>query len=215
MIKAIIFDMDGVVADYQIQDFTAWRRIFKEYGFNLSYDKYLSFLGMKGEEIIGKNINPNIPTEEALKIVNRKEKYFIEEIRKNRPQPTKGLKKLLTTLSRANLKIGLGTSAPSYKTNIVLKILGIKGFFNSIVTADEVCKGKPNPEIYLKVAKKLNVKPKECIVIEDAPKGIEAAKNAGMKCIAIPTTHKKAELKNADKIINSFNKLTMKVIESI
>jgi HAD superfamily hydrolase (TIGR01509 family) len=170
---------------------------------------------MKGEEIIGKNINPNIPTEEALEIVNRKEKYFIEEIRKNRPQPTKGLKKLLATLSRTNYKIGLGTSAPSYKTKIVLETLGIKEFFNSIVTAEEVRQGKPNPEIYLKVAKKLNVKPKECIVIEDAPKGIEAAKNAGMKCIAIPTTHKKAELKNADKIINSFNKLTMKVIESI
>lgn len=215
MIKVIIFDMDGVVVNNRIQDFKAWKRIFLEYGFNLNYKKYLSFLGMKGEEIIWKNINENIPEKEVLKIVNRKERYFVEEIEKRKLKPPKGLKKLLKGFQRANYKIGLATSAPSYKTNIILERLKIKNFFDVVVTAEEVSKGKPNPEIYLKVAEKLGVEPEKCIVIEDAPNGIEAAKNAGMKCIAITTTHKMSELKNADKIINSFKELTIKVIKNL
>ncbi len=196
--------MDGVITDNSSQDFLAWKRIFSDLGLKLNHNTYLLFLGKKGEEIIRNYINPNINKKKAAQLVNRKEKYFIEEAGRNKLKPAKGLKKLFKNLKKNNTKIGLGTSAPRYKVNIILNNLGFQRIFSAVVVAEEVKKGKPNPEIYLKVAKKLKLQPKECIVVEDAPNGVKAAKNAGMKCIAITTTHKESELIKADKIIESF-----------
>jgi beta-phosphoglucomutase family hydrolase len=210
MIKAVIFDMDGVITDNSSQDFLAWKRIFSDFSLKLNHDTYLLFLGKKGEEIIRNYISPNINKKEAVRIVDKKEKYFVKEVEIDKLKPAKGLKKLFKKLKKNNIKIGLGTSAPKYKVNIILNKLGFQKVFSAVVVAEEVKKGKPNPEIYLKVARKLNLQPKECIVVEDAPNGVCAAKNAGMKCIAITTTHKERELKRADKIIRSFRELTVK-----
>lgn len=215
MIKAVIFDMDGVVVESTGQDFSAWKKTFKEQGRRLTYDQYLSFLGKKGEEIVQQNINPRITKDEAAKIVKRKEQILLEDIRKNGIKPIKGAKQTIQFLRQNNFKIGLGTSAPIAKADVILESLGIKNLFDTYVVAEEVKRGKPHPEIYLKVAKKLNLNSKECLVIEDAPAGIAAAKNAGMKCIAITTTHKREDLLKADKIISLFKELTLWTIRGL
>ncbi|MFA5714871.1 MAG: HAD family phosphatase [Candidatus Paceibacterota bacterium] len=207
MIKGVIFDMDGVLTDNKEQDFTAWKRLFTDFGLDLNFEGYKSFTGMKGEAIVLKYIKPEAKEEEATMLTRRKEDYFIEEIKKTKIEPTKGVVRLLNDLKENNIKIGIGTAAMEFKAYAILKELGIKDFFEVLVSAEKVKKGKPDPETYLKVAEYLNLKPEECIVIEDAPNGIEAAKNGGIKCIAITSTHKESELQQADKIIDSFDEL--------
>lgn len=207
MIKGIIFDMDGVITDNKEQDFTAWKRVFADFGLDLNIDGYKSFTGMKGEEIVKEYIKLDADEEEATSLTRRKEEYFIEEIKKNKIEPTKGVERFLDDLKVNGIKMGIGTAAMKFKANAILEELGLKHYFDIIVSAEEVKRGKPDPETYLKVAEMLNLKPEECFVIEDAPNGIETAKNSNIKCIAITTTHERSELGRADKIIDSFNEL--------
>lgn len=209
MIKGIIFDMDGVLTDNKEQDFTAWKRVFADFGLDLNMDGYKSFTGMKGEEIVKKYIKLDADDKEATSLTRRKEEYFIEEIKKTKIEPMKGVVRLLNDLKKNNIKMGIGTAAMEFKAYAILEELGIKDFFEVLVSAEKVKKGKPDPETYLKVAEYLKLKTEECIVIEDAPNGIEAAKNGGIKCIAITSTHKESELQLADKIIDSFDELKL------
>lgn len=209
MIKGAIFDMDGVITDNKEQDFTAWKRVFADFGIDLTFDGYKSFTGMKGEEIVKRYIRLGAGDEEATELTLRKENYFIEEIKKNKIEPTEGVVRLLNDLKAAGIRMGIGTAAMKFKANAILEELGLKDFFDIIVSAEEVKKGKPDPETYLKVAQELGFETEECFVIEDAPNGIEAAKNGGIKCIAITTTHKRSELGQADRIIDSFDELVV------
>lgn len=206
MIKGVIFDMDGVLTDNKEQDFTAWKRVFADFSLDLNFEGYKSFTGMKGEAIVLKYIKSEAG-EEATMLTRRKEEYFIEEIKKTKIEPMKGVVRLLNDLKKNNIKMGIGTAAMEFKAYAILEELGIKDFFEVLVSAEKVKKGKPDPETYLKVAEYLNLKPEECIVIEDAPNGIEAAKNGGIKCVAITSTHKEFELQHADKIIDFFDEL--------
>jgi beta-phosphoglucomutase family hydrolase len=201
--------MDGVLTDNKEQDFTAWKRDFADFGLDLNMDGYRAFTGMKGEEIVKKYIKQDASEEEATSLTRRKEEYFIEEIKKTKIEPTKGVVRFLNDLKNNNIKMGIGTAAMEFKAYTILEELGIKDFFKVLVSAEKVKKGKPDPETYLKVAEYLGLKPEECIVIEDAPNGIAAAKNGGIKCIAIATTHEKSELGQADRIIDSFDELVV------
>ncbi len=122
---------------------------------------------------------------------------------------------MLESLIQNNLKTALATAAVKDKVRVVLEITGLNKYFSVVVTADEVSKGKPDPETFLKAAGKLSCKPEECVVIEDATNGIRAAKNANMKCIAITTTHHRAELEEADKTVESFAELTAETIKNL
>jgi HAD superfamily hydrolase (TIGR01509 family) len=177
------------------------------FNLDLAVSGYESFTGMKGEEIVCKYIKPDANEEEATNLTRRKEDYFIEEIKKTKIEPTKGIERFLNDLKMNNIKMGIGTAAMEFKANAILEELGFKDFFDIIVCAEKVAKGKPNPETYLKAVEYLGLNVDECVVIEDAPNGIEAARNAGIKCIAILTTHKESELVKADRIIGSFDEL--------
>ena len=213
-IKAIIFDMDGVVVDSIKHDFAVWKRIFSEFKVPFSFDTYKSFAGMKGMEIVKRFLNSGLSDAEARVWQNRKEHYFLEGLREAKLKTTHGLKGLLENIAKAGNKIGLATAGTRTKTLAVLKELSLVKYFSAIVTADDVGKGKPHPETFLKAAARLRCRPEECIVIEDAPNGIRAAKAAGMRCVAITTTHKNTELAEADKIIDSFDKLTIEDLQN-
>ncbi|MDD3408895.1 MAG: HAD family phosphatase [Candidatus Pacebacteria bacterium] len=212
MIKGVIFDMDGVITDNKEQDFLAWKRVFADFNLDLNMDGYKSFTGMKGEDIVSKYIKLDANEEERASLTFRKEEYFIEEIERTGIELTEGIDKFLKDLKRNGIKMAVGTAAMRFKANAILTKLGVSEFFEIIVCGEDVSKGKPDPETYLKAAKLLNLKEEECVVIEDAPNGIKAAKDGGIKCIGITTTHKKEELGQADKIIDSFNELNVEEI---
>lgn len=115
-------------------------------------------------------------------------------------------------LEKERIPLAIATSARKPYTNFILDGLNIRKFFQQIATAEEITKGKPDPEIYLLAANKLGVDPRKCLAFEDALSGIKSAQAAGLKVIGITTTHSAEELKIADKIIDSFKDITIKTL---
>ena len=203
MIKAVIFDMDGVVVDSINYDYEAWRDTLLKLGVSISFKDYKCFTGMKGTEIV-KFYAPNLSEEDLMKFQTLKENFFINLINKNGIKPVNGVLDFINSLKKKGYKVGLATAAPTDKLNAVLTALKIKNIFDAMVNADEVKKGKPHPEIFLKAADKLHVPPAESIVIEDAVNGVKAAKAGNFLCVAITTSHSAKDLKEADHIINGY-----------
>ncbi|MFN4110807.1 MAG: HAD family hydrolase [Ignavibacteria bacterium] len=206
MIKAILFDMDGVIVDTLHFHYLAWDKMFRERGGLVDKHTVLLHEGRNSREILPilmKETNVIIPENEWDEFIDNKREYYrsiveikyfpnvfnvIEELRK------RGLKTALVTASaRKNMEKAI----PEDKRKL----------FDVILTAENFKKAKPNPDPYLEAQKQLGVEVYECVVVENAPLGIEAAKNAGMICIAIETTLEREFLKNADFIINSIEEL--------
>ena len=214
MIKAIIFDMDGTIIETTSHDLSAWQEVLGKYGIELSFEEYKQLLGRSSQEII-RIYMPDLSKEKSQQVEEKKHGFFSKSIRQKGITITAGLSDFIKLLKQHGYKLALATAGSRKKVDILKKYISLDEYFSVIVTASEVTKAKPDPAIFLKVAEKFSIKPEECLVIEDAPKGVEAAHNAGMKSIAITTTHTREELKESDKIIDSFDQLGVEDIKNI
>ncbi len=208
MLKAVIFDLDGVIADSMNLHFEAEKKTLLKYGISATTVELAAYSGnkvtVKFSEMLRKHGVKASP-EDVLK-VHVSESY--EYIKLN-VAPVQGAIKLLKELNRKKLKLCVASGSPRIFVEFVVDKFRIRGLFEFILTGDDVVNSKPDPEMFLKAAQKKGCKPNECIVMEDALNGIQAAKAAGMKCVAIATTHEKDELAAADKIIGSFSELSI------
>ncbi len=209
MIKAIIFDNDGVVIDSGDIDFLAWVKIFSEFDKNLTREIYKEYSGMTGVEISMKYLGKT--REEGEKLQDKKEEYFEDLVKEHGLKEIKGLREFLDKVVNSGLKTALATAGTRIKAEFTLGHLGIREKFNVLVTANDVSKGKPDPETFLKAAELLQCKPEECVVIEDSRKGIKAAKKGGIKAIGITTAQTKEKLleTGADIVIDSFEDIKL------
>lgn len=204
-IKAIIFDMDGVIFDTEMVYLKVWSKVFEKYGYKMTKEIYTSVLGTGREnvkKVFVNNYGSNLPIDDMYK---EKDENLAKEIEKGVALKA-GAYEILKYLKENDFKIALATSAISKRAFKQLKQANIYKFFDAVVCRDEVEKTKPNPDIFLKAADKLNVNKSECIVIEDSSAGIKAAFNAGMIPIHV------IDLKDADSDIlemayKSFNNL--------
>lgn len=204
-IKAIIFDMDGVIFDTEMVYLKVWSKVFEKYGYKMTKEIYISVLGTGREnvkKVFVNNYGSNLPIDDMYK---EKDENLAKEIEKGVALKA-GAYEILKYLKENDFKIALATSAISKRAFKQLKQANIYKFFDAVVCRDEVEKTKPNPDIFLKAADKLNVNKSECIVIEDSSAGIKAAFNAGMIPIHV------IDLKDADSDIlemayKSFNNL--------
>ena len=203
--KGVIFDMDGTLIASTEADFLAWKSTFTDYGRELTYDTYFPMLGMKSQDVIKKILKLN--GEEVDQALSRKMAHFEEIINMNGIEPIPHAEDLLKKLHHLPIKIALATSSRKMKMKLVMKKLDFLKYFDEAVTGEEVHNSKPHPDIFLLAAKKLNLPPEDCVVVEDAASGVTAAKSAGMKCIAITTTHNKAQLEHADVVIDTFEEI--------
>ena len=211
MIKAIIFDLDGVLSDTQHLHTKVEKKILAEHGISIS-EKELTrlYAGTKDGTGIRKEFEKRGLPFDLQSLLREKYKRMLTE--KSTIAPVPGVIVLVDTLHKTYpLAVASGSAIGFIK--LVLRKLTIARKFTVLVSANEVAEGKPDPAIFLLAAKKLGVDPKECLVIEDAPNGVAAAKKAGMKCIAITTTHAEEDLKKADKIIHSFDEFTIAMLE--
>ncbi|MBE0478560.1 HAD family phosphatase [Candidatus Aerophobetes bacterium] len=218
MVKAVIFDMDGVISDTQILHASADVAVLKLYSITFTEDKINeNFAGITDKEMF-ENIFSLYGVPGNIKRAI-KEKWKIMMARANTEiTPVPGALKLINKLKRENLTLAVASSSPIIFINAVLSKLNIKGEFKVIVSGEEVLKGKPHPEIFLVAAKRLKAKPDECVVIEDSPSGMKATKSAGMKCIGLVGEKKPINPKNnypADLIINDLRKLTLEQIKNL
>ncbi len=195
--KAIIFDMDGTLLESTEADYRAWERTYKVYGKVLTYDNYTPLLGIRSADVI-RNYLGFTDEEDVKRILQEKFDHFVDHVNEHPVVPVPGAIAFLKNLSKYAIKVGLATSSRQAKTMLLLKRLDLFSYFDAIVTGEQVNNGKPSPEIFLKAAEKLNTQPIDCVVVEDGPIGVTAAKGAGMKCIAISTTHPPEKLGQAD-----------------
>jgi len=212
---AVLFDLDGVVADTMGYHAKAWRAFGKNYGFKITnHLLFHYFTGRVNDEILEYLFKRKLTKEELKKYISEKENFY-RKLYRPHIKPVKGLLKFLSDLKKANVKIALGTAAPKDNVKFILKGTKAKKYFKHIITAEHVKLGKPNPDIYLKAAKIIKAKPQNCIVFEDAMNGIEAARRAGMKVVAVATTHKAQELKHADMVIKDFTKVKIENLQKL
>jgi beta-phosphoglucomutase len=208
-ILAVIFDMDGVIADTMVYHMRAWRMIFARYGIHVSKNDIYKREGQKGinsvEEIF-KEYNRPFDLTGGHRILLEKEELF-KRIVKKRFIP--GSRQFVKMLKKRGFKLSLVTGTARHEVHKILPD-EIFNLFDVVVCGTDVQNGKPHPEPYLTALKKLSIDSHEAIVIENAPFGIRSAKAAGLRCLALETSLPKAFLKEADGIFHSFAHLKSK-----
>lgn len=164
-----------------------------------------TYMGMRDTQICEQMVKYFKLPISADEFVNEKRNTYIAKLAKGVP-PTKGLVEAIKELYKI-LPLGIASSSQIKEIEAITRIFGIRDFFKVILSAHQVANGKPAPDVYLKAGEMLGIEPSLCGVIEDTKTGIKSAKSAGMKCIAITTTHSAEELNEADCVISSFGEL--------
>ncbi len=210
----VIFDMDGVLADTGPIHFESWVKMAKEIGVEFTRELFEQTFGQQSTAITRKLVGSEVDRVLVKKWANLKEKYYREMII-DKLVPLPGVIRIINDLKSKGFKLAVGSSGPPENVDLLLTHLKIKDYFDDIITAAEVKKGKPEPDVFLIASNNLHIDPKNCIVIEDAPVGIEAAKRAGMKSIALTTTHNKGELVDAILIVNDLSEVNTNDIKKL
>jgi len=187
VIKAVIFDLDGVIVDTAHYHFIAWQRLANELGITFTEKENERLKGvsrMHSLEIILEIGGVTLSEAKKEELATKKNSWFVEYIEAIRPEEIfKGVKEMLQALRTQGFKVALASSSKNAET--VLRLLQVKNLFDTVVDGTMVKNSKPDPEIFLLAASKLGVSPDLCVVFEDAEAGVEAALAAGMKCVGV------------------------------
>ena len=213
-VKAVIWDMDGVITDTAPYHLKAWQGVFQKRGANFTEENFRHSFGQRNDTIIRNALGKEVSQDEIDVIANEKEESFRRRIRQNL-KPLPGAIKLIKSLAKGGVKLALASSAPIANIQLLTRGLGIDNYFASIICDQDVTEGKPNPQVFLLAAQRLGLEPKDCIVIEDAVAGVSAAKRAGMLCLAITNTHPRASLTEADLVVNTLEEVTVSDLERL
>jgi len=208
MFKAVIFDMNGVIINDEHFHQQGWKWYSRKNNIELTEEDLKKMTGRVASENLRYVHKRDLSPEEEKKAIHERIAYVMK-IFKPHLRIMEGLGKFLEELYKNHIPMALATSAAPEYFDFIMGGLNIRKYFKVVITSENVTKGKPDPEIYLKTANKLRVDPKDCIVFEDSISGIKAGQAAGMKVVAIATTHSTKELEIADKVIVSFKDLSI------
>ena len=207
-LAAVLWDMDGVIADTGTYHLQAWQVVFSERGFNYSDEDFRRNFGQRNDTIIKKATGGILPQAEVEAIAAEKEKIYRRKVARN-IKPLPGVIKLIKSLKEHGVKVAVASSAPLENVQLIIRGLGIADCFQAIVWGREVTEGKPSPQVFLLAAKRLEIEPANCLVIEDAVAGVTAAKRAGMKCVAVTNTHPRTKLLEADLVVDNLETVSV------
>ncbi|MBL7870207.1 MAG: HAD family phosphatase [Cyclobacteriaceae bacterium] len=208
---AVIFDMDGVIIDSNPFHKISLRQFCLQYGYRLSDEELLNKIYGRTNNDWIRNLFGDLPKEKILELGEEKEALF-RELYKNEIKPLAGLEGFLKSLETHKITKAIGTSAPRSNVDFCLTATHLEKYFETILDQSDVEQGKPNPEIYLKVAKRIGFDPTQCIVFEDSLSGVEAAQRAGAKVVGVTTTHSREELAHTNFVIDHFIGLTPEIV---
>jgi len=213
--RALIFDFDGLVLNTEVPEFEAWTEVYRRHGATLRLDDWVKIIGTTSEAF---NVIDNLisQVDEKVDISNiRSEHHSIiwSLLQKETVMP--GVERLIQQGKAAGMRIAIASSSPLEWVAGHLSRLGIKDWFETICTSEDVAMVKPDPALFLCAAKRLTVEPAQAIVFEDSLHGVTAAKRAGMRCVAVPHIITRGlDLSSADLIINSLDDIELNEILS-
>jgi HAD superfamily hydrolase (TIGR01509 family) len=201
-VQAVIFDMDGVIVDSEPYSLQALLDILRQYGVEPTADELRRSYGKRvRDDFVDYFTRHGVTADVNIAIAHKQARYF--HLAAGHLQPFPGVMSLLERLCDQGYHLALASSGDRVKVAFGMQALALDGIFEAVVTGDDVSRSKPDPEIYLRAAQRLGVPPAACIAIEDAPAGVEAAKRAGMRCIAVTNSVVREQLAKADLIVDS------------
>ncbi|MBA7597583.1 Phosphorylated carbohydrates phosphatase [subsurface metagenome] len=210
-VEAVIWDMDGVLADTAPHHLHAWQEIFSKRGVKFTEADFKRGFGIRNDAIIRNILGEQVTKDEIEAIAQEKEKTFRRIIGQNiRPLP--GAVKLLQALDKHGVRMAIASSTTIENIRLIIGGMDIENCFKAVVTGHDVTEGKPSPQVFLLAAKRLGAEPENCIVVEDSVAGVVAAKSAGMYCVAVTNTHPREKLKEADLIVDTLEAVSVKDI---
>lgn len=213
--KGVIFDMDGVLIDSFRPHFESWQVVGREDNVSFTEDMFRQTFGRTSREIIPMIWEQLDSDEHIARIDARKEEAYRKIIEDKMPIMP-GAFDLVNHLHDAGFKLAIGSSGPVENVELVIKLMQIGPLLEARVTGGEVRHGKPNPEVFLKAAEKLQLPPERCIVVEDASVGVEAAHAAGMAVVALVSTgHVEEEFSQAELIVHELSELDPEVMDDL
>jgi len=207
MIRAVIFDMDGVIVDSEPIHIEAEKQTLLKHGVKITTEELRTYTGTTAEFEFN-DLFQRYELDTTAKTLFDEKEVIMFRLLEQRTEPTKGVIDLIKKLKQQGFKLGVATSGHRKLAHYYLRKLGLETFFDTVVCAEDITRSKPDPEIFLKAAQRLGVEPSECVVIEDAKFGVEAAKKAGMKAVGYrnPSSGNQ-DLSKADWITSDFTKL--------
>lgn len=207
MDRGVIFDMDGVLVDTARPHFESWLAVARRRGVHITWEQFHDTFGRPNRDIIPVLFGPHVSAREIQELDDSKEAAFRDIVR-HRIEPLPGAVELIEDLRRHGFRLAVGSSAPPENIRLVLEALGVSDRFRAVICAKDVARGKPAPDVFLKAAEAVGLEPRRCLVIEDAPAGVQAAHAAGMRCLALTTTRPAEDLKEADRVVSSLTQFS-------
>jgi HAD superfamily hydrolase (TIGR01509 family) len=205
MIRAILFDLDGLMVDSEPHSLASWHAVLATRGIVLEQAVIDRMFGTRLIDTAHMLVKLYDLSDQPAALAQEKEEYQITYLQ-GRIKPMPGLFELLEAINKKGLQKAIASSGVRRYVTAVLKEIGLTNRFGVIVTGEEVAHGKPAPDIFLAAAQTLQVEPRECLVLEDAPNGVSAAKAASMRAIAIPNLHtQKLDFSAADWVLPSLD----------
>ena len=206
--RAMIFDLDGVLVWTIPMHWWAFRKTFEAEGKDFSMDEYMRFaIGASRDEVIRSVIGRDLAPEKLQALMQAKERFVHEYIDDPGIEAIPGALEFVKKSKRLQLKTAVASA--SRTPRLLLESIGAETLFDAIVDRTMVERSKPDPDVFLLTAERLGVKPEECIVIEDSGVGVRAAVAAGMRVLALTTTHERHELSEATAIFESFHDIQL------
>jgi len=215
---AVIWDMDGTLVDTAELHFQAWAELARELGKPFTRADFAATFGWRNPEIIPKLFGSHYTAREIQELGDRKESLYRAQA-KHGVKLLPGVRPLLKSLQAGGFRQAIGSSAPRANLELILELTSTRAFFQAVVSMEDTQRGKPDPEVFLRAASKLAIAPDRCLVIEDAPAGIQAARAGGMRAIAVTFVghHDVKVLREAgaDLIVRSLEQVTPETVRLI
>lgn len=216
--RAALWDMDGTLVDTAELHFAAWRQTCEELGRGFTRDDFAATFGLRNPEIMDKLFPGRYSEAEVAAIGDRKEVLYRDAARAG-VALLPGVAELMAGLHKAGFRQAIGSSAPRANLDLILEITGIAKYLGAVVGMEDTTRGKPDPQVFLVGAERLGVAPSGCVVFEDAPAGIQAARAGGMRCVAVRFAAHHPETKllaaGADLVVGSLHEVDVAAVERL
>ncbi len=187
--RAVLWDMDGTLLDSATLHWRAWHETLAAAGHTADTAYFIATFGQRNDTILRGLLGPEIPDGEIARLSDAKEAHYRELVRTQGVELFPGVRAWLATLQAAGWRQAIASSAPRLNIETILEVTNIALYFAATASGEDVQRGKPDPQVFLLAADRLGAPPERCVVVEDSPYGIEAARRAGMKSVAVGTAY--------------------------
>jgi beta-phosphoglucomutase len=180
-----LWDLDGTLVDSEAQHWESWLLALGPEGVSVTYEQFRQTFGQRNDAILSRWLGPGAEPARIRRIGDTKEVHYRDLVARSGLAPLPGANQWVRDLHREGWRQAVASSAPRANVEVVVNALGLDRYFDTLVAAEDVTRGKPEPEVFLTAATRLSVPPAQCVVVEDSPAGVEAARRAGMPSIGI------------------------------